>query len=471
MGWSPTRAPRPAAAPAGRFRRPSSGLRVDSELVLSRVTLPDEVDPGRGTQGPAPVAGRRWDRGEAMLAVRDHSPTAFPQAVATLRGVPSSALRSLASPVRRCGRKDDGPSGARGRTRPRAGDAGSASTLGGRRPGPWRECAPEKRAEDRDASGEAVARGRAAGPGRVRVGVRRAGGRARGSRGRQQHLHPHRAPSSMPIGWRSRRRCGRSRGGARGWTFRWSSTPATVSRRDGTNYVVPGGPERGPAGGRDAGGVRGRGRHDDGGRPGAEQPLHGDPAVAPGDRRSRSGCCSGGCGRRCSRRPTASSVPTSTTRWSASTTGRGRGRRAPRARRAPRPPPRRRRPTLRDRTRRRRTSRSCSSRRCAGWPRRVTLRADGARRTVRARSRGRGGLRRCRVVVPASGRPSPSPRPGCTRLPVPPWPRVPQNDAEGSGGPGGMARRRPTPRAGWRGNGTRTKWRPSSRRPRRSSRS
>ena len=41
------------------------------------------------------------------------------------------------------------------------------------------------------------------------------------------------------------------------------------------------GPERGPAGGRDAGGVRGRGEDDGGGRPGAEQPVHGGAADAP----------------------------------------------------------------------------------------------------------------------------------------------------------------------------------------------
>ena len=42
-------------------------------------------------------------------------------------------------------------------------------------------------------AGEAVARCGDAGAGRVRVGVRRVGGRARGAGGRQQHLRPHRA--------------------------------------------------------------------------------------------------------------------------------------------------------------------------------------------------------------------------------------------------------------------------------------
>ena len=45
--------------------------------------------------------------------------------------------------------------------------------------------------------------------------------------------------SSMPIEWRLRRRCARFHAPSAGATSRWCSTPATASRMDGTNYVVP----------------------------------------------------------------------------------------------------------------------------------------------------------------------------------------------------------------------------------------
>ena len=100
--------------------------------------------------------------------------------------------------------------------------------------------------------------------GRVRVGVRRVGGRARGAGGRQQHLRPLRPvpgnPENDPVdrvaarcrlgvrrddrvrrptGWRSRRRCGRSRGGARGPDVSLMFYAGHGIETDGVNYVVP----------------------------------------------------------------------------------------------------------------------------------------------------------------------------------------------------------------------------------------
>ena len=67
-------------------------------------------------------------------------------------------------------------------------------------------------------------------------------------------------------------------------------------------------------GGRDAGGVCGRGG-DGGGRAGGETARTRRRCWRIWRRRWRSGCCSGGCGRRCWRPRTALSGPTSTTRW------------------------------------------------------------------------------------------------------------------------------------------------------------
>ena len=116
----------------------------------------------------------------------------------------------------------------------------------------------------RIASGEAVGCRSDAGPGRVRVGVGRAGGRARCAGGGQQHLRPHRpAPepgerrrrhgrraasgsgsrerrNSTPIGWRSRRRCGRSRGAARGRMSRWVFYAGTALKWRGAPSVKHG---------------------------------------------------------------------------------------------------------------------------------------------------------------------------------------------------------------------------------------
>ena len=97
------------------------------------------------------------------------------------------------------------------------------------------------------------------------------------------------------------------------------SMQRTVARRSVSGGSF-GGVQRGPAGERDAGGVL---------RPQPERRRRTDGTGTARTRRrccrtwrrrSRSGCCSAGCGRRCWRRRTASSARTSTTRWWASTT-------------------------------------------------------------------------------------------------------------------------------------------------------
>ena len=75
-GRSPRGLLRPAAAPPSEFRGPSSGLRGDFELALSRGTLPGDLHPGRDpiTVDRAPMPAARTTRRRCGGSGRRPSP-------------------------------------------------------------------------------------------------------------------------------------------------------------------------------------------------------------------------------------------------------------------------------------------------------------------------------------------------------------------------------------------------------------